>query len=342
MNIRKIAELAGVSPSTVSRVLNNTKAVSPEVKERVYKAIDETNYVPNTIKRQAKTVAVVIPSHFSAHGWSGEILDGILDGAGNHPVTLIRQEALGTTLPYWQQQVRQAGLNGVLFVATERIHKVAPLLRQVGVPYVVAGRGAVDDHWVWCDTISIVAQALEMLYQKGHRRIAFVGYPGPQPDHIDRLNTYRFYMKDRGLAHQEALLTVGKPLSANIMDFMEQADPPTAVFVAGSNTAVFTLSILAEKGVFVPDDLELVAIGPHSVLEAWQPPLPLIQRQLRAGVRLAMENLLSLATNTPEHLVQQVIPSQLVCGKDVIAPCVLPKSIKDGIAAMLLPHYQTD
>ncbi|HHT27970.1 MAG TPA: LacI family transcriptional regulator [Firmicutes bacterium] len=341
MNIRKIAELAGVSPSTVSRVLNNTKAVSPEVKERVYKAIHETNYVPNTIKRQAKTVAAVIPSHFTAHGWSGEILDGILDGAGNHPVTLIRQEALGATVPYWQQQVR-AGLKGVLFVATERIHRITPLLRQVGIPYVVAGRGAADDHWVWCDTITIVAQALEMLYQKGHRRIAFVGYPGPQPDHIDRLRTYRCYMEKRGLAPQETLLTIGKPLSADIIRFMDQPSPPTAVFVAGSNTAVFTLSLMAEKGIAVPDDLELAAIGPHSVLEARQPPLPLIQRQLRAGVMLAMESLLSLATSTPERLIQKTLPSRLVCGDAVIEPYSLPKSIEDGIAAMLQPHYQSN
>ena len=333
MNIREVARLANVSPSTVSRVLNGTKAVSPDVKSRVLQVVWEHGYIPNSAKRHSRTIAVVIPRTFTSHGWSGEILDGILDGAKADAVTLIREETLaGSTVHYWHQQVRQAGLKGVLLVAGEHTEPIANSVRQTGLPYVVIGRGKADDSWVWCDNVLVVAQALERLYREGHRRIAFIGYAGPQTDHTDRLTVYRAFVAARALEKIEVLLDVAKPLTGDIVSVMDAPAPPTAIFVAGSNTALYALSLLAERGVAVPEDIAFVAFGPHPMLRARRPPIYLIERSLRAGARTAVEKLLSMHESPAEGPVQLRLPSRLLRGDQELELPPIPEDLRARLA----------
>jgi len=336
VNMRQIAALAGVSPSTVSRVINGTKPVTPELRDAVLKVIEANGYMPNAIKRQDRTIAVVIPPTFTSHGWSGEILDGILDGAGANTITLIREQTVSDSVPrFWRQEMLRAGLKGVLIITTGQSRAIATSLRRAEVPFVQFGKGERTDHWVWCDNILVMARALDLFFHQGHRRIAFVGYKGPHPDHRDRLRAYRTYMSYRGLAPLEQLLTVGQPLTHDLVSFLDGPQPPTALFVAGTTTALFTLALLSERGMTVPGDIAFAAMGPHPVLEAHQPPFPLVQRRLREGAKLAVETLLSLAEEGEESKrVQHTLESDLVCGEQIITEPALPEELGKRLAAL--------
>lgn len=325
INIREVARRAGVSPSTVSRVLNGTQRVDPRLAERVLAVIDELGYLPNSMKRHERTIALVVPAGFTARAnWSASTLDGVIDGSTPHHVTIMRQDHIPAMNPaqgkrYWRRFAMQMGVRGVIVVHGARSSNICKDLQAAEVPALIFGRGEEKDHWVWCDNVDIVKDALKHAYELGHRRIGFLGPKSHQPDHIDRMKAYREFIAEHGLTRDEAFFEEGESSTAGqrIDQMLGKAHRPTALFIGDAQAGVSVLNRMRHLDLSVPDDLSMITMGHSQTLEDWHPRLTMVVRRLHQGAQLAAKTLLEIVQAPPSQPVHIVVPSDLIIGESV-------------------------
>ena len=292
---------------------------------RVLAAVEELGYLPNSMKRHERTIALVVPTTFTARAeWSASILDGVIDGAAPYHVSILRMDRLPGSARdagkgFWRHFVLHMGVRGVVVVHEARSPGVCSSLRAAGVPFVVFGRGAEDDHWVWCENYQVVKEALEHAYSLGHRRIGYLGRKSPQPDHVDRREAYRSFVRERGLPGDEMEFGDEPALAVeHVVDRMlARPDRPTALFVADAQGGVLVLNRIRDLGLSVPGDLSIISMGHNPVLSAWRPRLTLVVRRLHEGAKRAAQTLLAVAGEPEVEPVQVVVPSDLIVGESV-------------------------
>ena len=314
-----------MSPSTVSRVLNGTQRVDAKRAERVLAVVEELGYLPNSMKRHERTIALVVPMGFTARAnWSASTLDGVIDGSGPYHVSILRTDRLpemrpGQAKAYWRQFVMHMGVRGVIVVHGTHSPRICTDLRAAEVPYLVFGRGAPTDDWVWCDNAEVIKEALTHAFNLGHRRIGFLRRDSNEPDHVDRVEAYRAFIEEHGLVRDEMVFgdESGLQLEHVVDRMLARQDRPTALFVADAEGGVRVLNRMRDLGLSVPDDLSIISMGHSPILQAWRPRLTLVVRRLHDGARMAVETLLSITQEPRETPTQLIVPSDLIPGESV-------------------------
>ncbi|HHT27314.1 MAG TPA: LacI family transcriptional regulator, partial [Firmicutes bacterium] len=254
--------------------------------------------------------------------WATAILDGVLDGANGRYVTIMRlprdpeSNELGPHL--WRKHTWHAGLCGAIVVASSRSCTVTNDLQEAGIPYVVLGRGASHEHWVWCENIQIVHHALHQLVARERRRIAFVGRQANEPDLMDRLTAYRAWVAQQQQPYAYEV-PAGAGFTQRLRDLLTSDNRPDAIFASSLLVAMETLRVAQELSIRVPDELGFVTMAEGPVLAAWHPPLLLIDRQLQKAARLATEILINRLSDSAAPPKQITLPSVLREGSELLA-----------------------
>ena len=322
----EVAELAGVSRATVSRVVNGSPKVRPEARRAVEEAVAQLHYVPNRmarslVTRRTDTIALVL-SESNAQVFSDpffarvfrELSEALADTEMNIVLLAARgereQEKVG-------RFVRQGHVDGVVLVSPHRDDTLPGLLDEAGVPLVLSGRppDGRDLCYVDADNVGGARAATGHLLAGGRRRVATV--TGPQ-DMIAGL--------DRYLGYREALAAAGVPEDPDLVaegDFtegggagamaalLERAPDLDAVFVASDPMAVGALRALREAGRTVPGDVAVVGFDDAAVAATCDPPLTTIAQPLGEMTRLMTELLLSQVEGEQE-VRARVCPTRLV------------------------------
>jgi LacI family transcriptional regulator len=326
LTLEDVARQAGVSRSTVSRVINGKPNVRPEVRDRVLQVIDETGYRPNLAARslasqRSNLIGLVVPRSVQVlftDPYYPRLIQGITHACNQHDQTLAffllhdqdQEERL------YPRIVREGMLDGVIIQAAQTEDDLVARLVEARIPSVVAGRPVRVRHlsYVDVDNVSGAYSATSHLIRAGRQRIATVTGPLNTAVGQDRLRGFKNALNDRGLSPDDRLIVEGDFTEAGGYFATRRllARPPDAIFVASDTMALGALRALREAGKAVPQDVAMVGYDDLPLAAHTTPPLTTVRQPIRRlGIRL-VETLLDLIDNGPEPPRRVIFDTELV------------------------------
>jgi LacI family transcriptional regulator len=323
VTIEEVAAAAGVSRSTVSRVVNGSSAVSPEALEAVQRAIAALNYVPNRAarslaSRQTLAIALVVPedtARFFGDPFFASIVSGINDRLmlSDYVLNLfIASDDPGRKMTSY---LRGGNVDGAIIVSHHTSDVFVGLIN-AAMPVVYGGRPVrhhEDDYYVDVDNVAGGRDATAYLVGRGHTRIATITGPLTMQAAIDRLQGFREVLAAAGLP--VAGVAEGGWTAAGGADAMRailDAGPaPDAVFVASDLMAEGAMRALRERGLRVPDDVAILGFDDSPIATSVTPALSTMrQPSHHQGEQMADVLLQVLAGGRPPHAT--ILPAELV------------------------------
>jgi LacI family transcriptional regulator len=304
VTLERVAERAGVSPSTVSRILNGTAVVSAEKRAAVDEAVAKLGFVPNPVARGlagGRTLSIGVVSQAIDSPFYGAALRGIeieLDAAGYSPLFMSG---------HWRADeearcidvLKSRRVDG-LIVLTGRLADSA--LRSVArsLPVVVTGRHLKAGNLLSMDFDNRegARQAAQHLIELGHRRIAFISGDPEHPDAIDRLQGYRSAIEAAGLRFDPALVLAGNFTEHSgllaVERLLDSRTRFSAMLAANDQMAFGAALGLHRRGRRVPDDVSLVGFDDVAGSLYMVPPLTTVHNPIQEIGQLAARAMLGL------------------------------------------------
>ncbi|HEX2990952.1 MAG TPA: LacI family DNA-binding transcriptional regulator [Anaerolineales bacterium] len=321
--IREVAESAGVSYATVSHVINNTRLVSPETRERVLAAMDALNYRPNALARSLRqgktnTIGLVLPD--SANPFFAEISRSIEDEAfkKGYSVFLCNTELDTQRELFYVDVLSKKQVDGIIFVAAGDQADSLDYLIQRRMPLVMIDREVpnVEADAVLTDNQLGGYLATRHLLDLSHRRIACIAGPSSITPSSERIIGYRKALEEAGISYDEKLILRGDYHAQSGMDITHiilGMDPrPTAIFALNDLMALGALRAAAEAGCSVPEDLAVVGYDDLEISRFTNPPLTTIaQPKKEVGTR-AVNLLVERMSEKSQPPVRLVLPPELI------------------------------
>jgi DNA-binding LacI/PurR family transcriptional regulator len=314
-NIRDVAARAGVSISTVSRVLNRSGPASTRARDAVLRAVSETGFRPNSIGRQLKTaksrtIGVLVPS--LKNPIFADAVQGIEHAAEREGYSILLTSS--NYAPEKEVEAVDALLSNrveglIVTVADEARSPALDLLRREGVPFVLVFNPALDPgpSAITIDNQAAARAIVEQLIAFGHRRIAMIAGRFKASDRSElRRAGYEQALRDHGI-DPGPVIEVGfdtLDLSGHCAELCAGDQPPTAVFCSTDMLAIAAIRSLTTLGLCVPDDVSVAGFDGITVGEWIAPNLAtVVQPAEEMGIQ-ALRHLLQRvnAAAPPLHL----------------------------------------
>ena len=267
--MKDVAQRAGVSPSTVSHVINETRFVSQQLRDRVLHAMSELNYQPSAVARSLRTkktqvVALVIPD--ITNPYFPEVARGVQDVAEENEYSVIlcnTDRVRGRELRFLKA-LRGQWVDGLILNPSEVTSGDLQDLQDAQIPVVLIGSQI--DHpdldVVMVDNVQGAYDAVSHLIDLGHRRIGLVGGPRAASSGEQRFQGYIRALADHDIPVDEEIITEGRFTREGGYESMKRLlalqSPPTAVFASSDVMAIGALMAIQEQGLQVPNDVSLV------------------------------------------------------------------------------------
>jgi LacI family transcriptional regulator len=348
MNLETIARLAGVSRSTVSRVINDDARVSPEARTRVQAVIEEHNFHPNAAARSLASrrtgiLGLMIPR--SIEWVFGDLFFQLIiksitlasNDAGQNLMLLMESaDDRDGARRLFNRVVGGRHLDGVIVVSNVIEEPLVELLDEHRFPAILVGRHPILDlSFVDVDNRTAAREGVEHLIAHGHRRIAMIGGATNLIATVDRRDGY----------HQ-ALINAGLPIEPDFYrqgDFREMTaysemrallslpacDRPTAVFAASDAMALGAMRAISDAGRSVPGDIAVLGFDGIAQAEVATPPLSTIAQPVELLGREAVAMLLQRIETPGAPPMHRLLPTELhlraSCG------CPLTRSTQEDV-----------
>jgi LacI family transcriptional regulator len=324
VTIQQVAEKAGVSTASVSRVLNDSSLVTSELKTRVLQAIEELGYYPNRAARHLRAGVVrkvgVLFADIS-NPFFTSVLAGIESALQQAEYVLV----LGNSNE--DARIEQLHLNafleegvaGIIFAATTTEKERYQFVLQAGVPMLSIDRTV---EGLKIDTITInnvdaAYHATNHLIDLGHKHIAFISGPENRTTARYRQIGYLQAMKDAGnLAPRIEIGNFRQEGGYQAMRALIRSDhKPSAVLVANGLMALGALQSIHEHNLAIPNEIAIVGFDDMPWVTSLQPPLTVIAQPTFEMGRIAARLLLD-RIRTPENPIQRInLETQLIIRK---------------------------
>jgi DNA-binding LacI/PurR family transcriptional regulator len=266
-NIRSVANEAGVSIATVSRVLNNHASVGHDVRSKVVAAANRQGYAPSVGKRATAYLAFVYtgPSSFSSP-YDAMLMAGIseaMDETEFDLAVLNPQRDKKPSESYSQFFLRK-GVRGVIIRTTAGTRDVCHAIAAEGFPSIVIGSRFEQPgiNYVYGDSLPTSKQAVEHLISLGHTRIGMALSLVEDSDHADRLEGYRQALAGAGIKPDPGLMyrvPAQRPDGSQLIKrILSGPSPPTALFITDPAIVIGTVNQSHRMGVKIPDELSII------------------------------------------------------------------------------------
>jgi LacI family transcriptional regulator len=326
--LEEVAKQAGVSRSTVSRVINDQPNVRPETRERVWQAIRKSGYRPHAVARSLVTnrtqiIGMLIPETVTtlfADPFFPLLLRGATEACNAHHYQLMLSlfTSRSADQDMYQRVLGNGYLDGAIVASAAADDPLIPSLLHDRIRLVSVGRYT-DQRvpYVDVDNVGGARMAVEHLIRLGHRRIAIITGRLDMTHAQDRLSGYKDALQAHHIPLDEGLVAEGDYSENSGMAAMRQLldAAPTAVFVSSDSMAIGALKALHEVGLSVPQQIALVGFDNIPLAAAMQPPLTTIRQPIERLGALAVDLLISMLEGPPDAsaAVQRIVlPTELV------------------------------
>ncbi len=319
INIEEVAKTAGVSTTTVSRVINRVPTVSEDNKRRVLETIKRLKYHPNPSAQRlasgkSRTVGLIIPRFegiFHSY-YALQVLKGIGTAAERLRCDLLLHitEAGARTAPI--------AVDGLLFVDIYGCEELLDRTVDAGTPTVVLNH-YLQDLPVSCvaiDNRTAAERVVAYLSKLGHQEIATITGDLKTQAGLDRLDGFVKAMKGRNLPVKEAYIRFGDfglpsaRMASEVL--LSMPDRPTAIFVASDDMAIETVNVALAKSIRVPEELSIVGFDDSPVAANGRIPLTTVRQPLADMGRTGLELLLRQMNGKRQTPTKLLLPTELV------------------------------
>lgn len=331
---KEIAKAAGVSVSTVSRVLGGMgeKAASPEVARRIWEAARELGYAPNPAARALRLGEEQEAERPRIVTLLARVTDTESDPFFRALAQAVDEEILRQSCPLLPPLTLEQGMSRG-FAGLKRLRPSGVILlgrcsgeaaRQLGrrwpaiaVGLNPSGRSEVDQ--VLCSGREAARMAMEHLLGQGHTRIAYLGECNGE----NRYSGYWEILRERGLPFRRELVQEARQTEdggeRGVLPLLELPEPPTAVFCANDSVAIGAIRGLRKRGKAVPADISVISIDDIAPAGAEEPRLTTIHIPKDDMGRLAVRLLLDRLRGGHSETLQLHFPCRLVVRQTVRA-----------------------
>jgi len=323
-----VAKLSGVSPSTVSRILNNTAKVSDSKKKTVLRVIEETGFRPNLAARTlagGRAMSIGVLTQYIDSPFYGEAIRGIEEVLASEGYTALFASGRGDRELELERlnMLMERNIDGLIVLSsTLEDHELEALAKEL--PVVLTGRATLNQRLpsIAFDNLGGGALALGHLVDLGHRKIAVIDGPN-DPDASLRMEGIRSECVRRDILLDPRLIEIGDfselggyKAMGRLLD--TRADF-SAVIALNDQMAYGAMLALSEVGLDIPDDISLVGFDdlPHSAYTI--PPLTTISQPVNRIGAMAASTVLAMSAGY-EQSVEQSVAASIVGRQSTAAP----------------------
>ncbi|WP_330286514.1 LacI family DNA-binding transcriptional regulator [Streptomyces sp. NBC_00576] len=324
-----IAEAAGVSVATVSKVVNGRSDVSPETRARVERLLVEHDYVargPGGAQAPVRTIDLTFDKLVNPNNLV--ITQGVTEAAAEAGVDVVISTApddpLGAT---WARKITNAGREGLILVTSELTTRQRAQFAQHGIPVVLIDPMNVPDDSVpsiGATNFSGGMAATEHLLKLGHRRIAMIEGRHDAVCNTARLHGYQAALSGVGITPDPRLIKRGsfrfEPAYQAALELFAMDEPPTAVFTGNDLEAFGVIEAARVQGLRVPDDVSVVGFDDTAAASTSAPPLTTVRQPFAEIGRAALRALLRLIAGEPLDSHRVELATQLVVRASTAPP----------------------
>jgi DNA-binding LacI/PurR family transcriptional regulator len=318
--LKDVAKLAGVSTSTVSRVLNRPEMVAPEVRKRVGAALKQLNYQPNLVAKALKTkttgnVGVVLNDmlHFD--------LASLTDALSRQNLNLIlydSEDNWGVEGTYIRELLRRrvdAFIIAPVGVSTPELAQLAA--DQVPTLLLCEEIDGLNFPTVSYDVTRGSYRSVTYLLDRDHRRVGFIAATTNTRIRRELFQGFGAALSDRGVPLNPSFVRTNTPSPSGGQKAMAQiltlGDRPTAVFVAHARMAQGVMKVIHAAGLRCPEDISVIVFGDSEWARASIPPLTVLEPEADKLGEQAVSNLISLLNDAlPAHLWHSQVPTGFI------------------------------
>ena len=325
VTIHTVAKVAGVSPATVSNVLNDAPYVSQAMRQRVLSVVETLNFKPNSVARSLKTkstATIGLVTNDIDGVFTMPMMRGVEEAVSAQGLSVLLCNAYGGAQREREhlELLLNKQVDGIILMNGNRVHErsvPALPLDEVPVVYLFQYTHDLPLPCVVPDNFGGGALGTRHLISLGRRRVALINGPAYHYDatHL-RLEGYRYALKEAGLPFDPALLRAGEWTEqsgyALAHELMALPEPPDAIFCCNDNLAIGALDALHELGVAVPGEVALVGFNNSYSSEYQRPPLTSVALPLLEMGKLAGELLAAAVRGTPAEPEVHRVPCDLV------------------------------
>lgn len=301
-SIRKVAQEAGVSIATVSRVINGAESVAPGLRRKVLQAVDVCAYTPSVGRRSLDSLALVYAGPFTTESpYDSACISGMVQEIRDCSYDLVildvaRDKKPGESLG---QFFARKGVKGAVIRSTAEERDLIARWANEGAAIVVLGDHFPDSKlkFVFSSSRNASQQAVEHLVSLGHERIVFAACDREDGDHLDRFLAYQEVMASHGLRNDSLVHRVpphrfnGVQLLQNVMG---SPNRPTAMYIADPLIAVGVVNEAHRLGVKIPDDISIIGFDDKDTRTSVYPKMTAVCQDSQQLGREAVKELLKL------------------------------------------------
>jgi DNA-binding LacI/PurR family transcriptional regulator len=290
ITIKEVAKLAGVSPSTVSRVISDSPRISDETKQTVREIMDELGYHPNAIARSlvnkaTNTIGIVMPQSTERaflNPFFPQALSGVSAAAHEqgYCILLSTGKSEKEQLESIQSIVMGGRVDGVIIMYSSVDNEVMDALEKLRTPIVVIGKPLKSKATLYVDNDNVEASfsVTEKLIKNGHKRIAFISGSFRLVVSLDRLDGYMNALKKYEIPFtKEYIVELSEFVKQGAYERTKQLlsleERPTALVVTDDVMAFGAMDAIKESGLRIPEDIEVMSFNNVPSAELTSPSL---------------------------------------------------------------------
>lgn len=323
-SIKDVAKEAGVSIATVSRVLNDVDVVNEETKKKVVDAIKKLGYRPNIVARslktqRTKTIGILIPDISSQ--FYPEIVRGTEDVANiyDYNVMLCNSDSDLEKEKEYLRVLKEKMVDGVLYMSSSLEPEILNLIKQLELTTVLVETKDPEDIFpsVTIDNRAAAYDAVRYLAEKGNKKVAYIGaYRDVVTAWAKRYLGYEEALKDSNLELNENLTFFGELKAQTgyegINKILEKEESIDSLFCASDEIAMGAINALRDKGIRVPEDVDVVGFNDIYAASIFYPKLTTVSQPMYDMGSVAMRMLIKLVNNKEVDHKQYVLPYNLI------------------------------
>lgn len=323
ITLHDIAAKAGVSHTTVSRVVNGAENVKENTKRKVQKAIEELNYVPNAYARglsqkQSDVIGVVVPE--IRNTFFGEMIEGITSVADKNHLTVLLFNTDENALKEKRalKFLQEHRVRGLILTPATSDKNYTPShvdsLKKLNIPTILVDRviPGINLDGLYADNMQSLYEATSLLIDEGHRDIAVLAGDPKLQLARERVAGYKLAFESRNLKYNEKNIffcEFSKECGYNqTLHILGMKRRPTAILSNNNMLSLGCLKALYEKRLRIPEDIAFLGYDSIEELNILQSNITLVDKQAFDYGQNAMQLLLKRIEN-PEMAIQKIIIS---------------------------------